>query len=208
MAKSGVALAGERIDVFGDVRAFNEACGVRMNAESGSIPDSDLVPSLQLIAEELNELDEAVGQRNLVEVADAVADLIYVMSGMLLRLGMTAPRLLRSVNPIGIPAPHRQGMWLLAEGYALKAHRELGKMFITSFGCGDVRRHAGYAAKALRELAGTLGIPLQAVWDEVQRSNMAKVVEGVVVRDPVTNKILKPDGWTAPDIAGVLERAG
>lgn len=52
-----------------------------------------------------------------------------------------------------------------------------------------------------------MGIPLQAVWDEVQRSNMAKVVGGVVVRDPDTNKVLKPAGWRAPDVAGVLKAA-
>ncbi|MCZ9634697.1 nucleoside triphosphate pyrophosphohydrolase family protein [Rhodococcus sp. BH5] len=52
-----------------------------------------------------------------------------------------------------------------------------------------------------------MGIPLQAVWDEVQRSNMAKVVDGVVVRDPESNKVLKPAGWRAPDVAGVLKAA-
>lgn len=49
------------------------------------------------------------------------------------------------------------------------------------------------------------GIPLERVWAEVQRSNMAKVdpVTGKVVRRE-DGKILKPEGWTAPDIAGVL----
>lgn len=49
------------------------------------------------------------------------------------------------------------------------------------------------------------GIPLERVWAEVQRSNMAKV-------DPATGKVkrredgkvLKPEGWTPPDIAAVL----
>lgn len=49
------------------------------------------------------------------------------------------------------------------------------------------------------------GIPLPAVWDEVQRANMAK-------RDPKTGKVrkneygkvLKPAGWTPPDIGWAL----
>lgn len=49
------------------------------------------------------------------------------------------------------------------------------------------------------------GIPLDRVWAEVQRSNMAKV-------DPATGKaahradgkILKPVGWTPPDVVGAL----
>lgn len=50
------------------------------------------------------------------------------------------------------------------------------------------------------------GIPLDRVWDEVQRSNMAKVdpVTGRVLRR-VDGKILKPDGWRGPDIEGAME---
>jgi len=46
------------------------------------------------------------------------------------------------------------------------------------------------------------GIPLDAVTDEVHRSNMAK--RGGPVRED--GKILKPPGWTPPDVAGVLAR--
>lgn len=46
----------------------------------------------------------------------------------------------------------------------------------------------------------TFGIPQDAVFDEVHRSNMAKV--GGPVRED--GKKLKPEGWTPPDIAGVL----
>lgn len=58
-------------------------------------------------------------------------------------------------------------------------------------------------------LAGTaleFGIPLDKVWDEVHRSNMAKVdsVTGRV-RYREDGKVLKPEGWTPPDIAKVLE---
>jgi NTP pyrophosphatase (non-canonical NTP hydrolase) len=44
------------------------------------------------------------------------------------------------------------------------------------------------------------GIDLRPVWDEVHRANMAK--EGGPRR--ADNKILKPDGWQRPDVAGVL----
>ena len=52
------------------------------------------------------------------------------------------------------------------------------------------------------------GIPLDAVWGEVQRSNMAKrdPKTGTVQRRP-DGKIIKPEGWRPPDIASVLEAA-
>lgn len=53
---------------------------------------------------------------------------------------------------------------------------------------------------------------MQALWDEVQRSNEAKAIEQPdgsfkVVRR-ADGKILKPPGWTPPDIAGVLRAHG
>lgn len=57
-----------------------------------------------------------------------------------------------------------------------------------------------------------LGLPMAELWAEVQRSNMAKAIEQPdgtfkVVRR-ADGKILKPDGWTPPDIAGILRAYG
>ena len=40
--------------------------------------------------------------------------------------------------------------------------------------------------------------------DEVTRSNLAKIVDGKAIRR-ADGKILKPAGWTPPDIAGALK---
>jgi predicted HAD superfamily Cof-like phosphohydrolase len=50
------------------------------------------------------------------------------------------------------------------------------------------------------------GIPLDKVFAEVHRSNMAKLVDGKVIRRE-DGKILKPAGWTPPDIAGIIASA-
>lgn len=68
------------------------------------------------------------------------------------------------------------------------------------------------AADALADLiyvaVGTaleLGIPLDRVWNEVQRSNMAKVdPETGKVRRRDDGKILKPDGWAPPDVKSAI----
>lgn len=51
--------------------------------------------------------------------------------------------------------------------------------------------------------AVSYGIPLDKVFDEVHRSNMAKLVDGKPIRRD-DGKILKPEGWTAPDIKKIL----
>jgi predicted HAD superfamily Cof-like phosphohydrolase len=74
--------------------------------------------------------------------------------------------------------------------------------------CDDLVGVADALADIIYIAVGTaieFGIPLDRVWAEVQRSNMAKV-------DPATGKalrredgkILKPDNWTPPNVAGAI----
>jgi predicted HAD superfamily Cof-like phosphohydrolase len=54
--------------------------------------------------------------------------------------------------------------------------------------------------------AVSYGIPLDDVFAEVHRSNMAKLVDGKVIRRE-DGKIQKPEGWTAPNIKKILTKA-
>lgn len=51
--------------------------------------------------------------------------------------------------------------------------------------------------------AVSYGIPLDRVFDEVHRSNLSKLVDGKPIRRD-DGKILKPEGWTPPDIKKIL----
>ena len=116
---------------YDDVKVFMEACGQN---ETGFGPQSELY--MELITEEFQELVEAFLNKDIVEIADACADLKWVVEG----------------------------------------------------------------------LEHTLNIPQQEVWDEVARSNLKKI-------DPITGKVLKredgkvmkPEGWTPPDIKSIFE---
>lgn len=51
--------------------------------------------------------------------------------------------------------------------------------------------------------AVSYGIPLDKVFAAVHESNMAKLVDGKPIRRE-DGKILKPEGWTPPDIKKIL----
>lgn len=125
-------------NVLDDVIRFHALAGIPI-AHEPVFPSAERIAlRLRLIAEEHGELIAAITTKDMVETADAIADLVYVAIGM----------------------------------------------------------------------AVEFGIPLTAVWNEVQRSNMAK-------RDPITGevlhradgKVLKPEGWTPPDIASIIKNA-
>lgn len=56
---------------------------------SPSIPSEDRCKlRVALIAEELKELEVAIAQKDIVEIADALADIQYVLSGAILEFGL------------------------------------------------------------------------------------------------------------------------
>jgi predicted HAD superfamily Cof-like phosphohydrolase len=80
---------------------------------------------------------------------------------------------------------------------------------------GDLEGAADALADLVYVAVGTahlMRVPLDEVWQEVQRSNMEKVrADGA--GDPRSTRghaldVVKPEGWQPPDIAGVLRRHG
>ena len=65
------------------------------NTFNAPVLDEPIIPSkarcelrVALLQEELNELKEAIEQNDLIEVADALADIQYVLSGAILEFGL------------------------------------------------------------------------------------------------------------------------
>ena len=52
--------------------------------------------------------------------------------------------------------------------------------------------------------AASYGIPLDLVFDEVHKSNMAKLGPDGKPKFREDGKVLKPEGWQAPDIKSIL----
>lgn len=63
-------------------REFHEVYGLRINElPTLRVPEAEKDMRVALIEEELEELKTALSQNDIVEVADALADLLYVVSG-------------------------------------------------------------------------------------------------------------------------------
>lgn len=117
---------------FDDVRDFHNKFNVPVRVNPGIPSIQESILREDLIDEETGELKYAMEQQDLIEIADGIADSIYVLIGTAL----------------------------------------------------------------------VYGIPLQEVWDEVQRTNMAKTGG----TKSAQGKILKPQGWLPPDINSILNK--
>ena len=119
---------------FTDVRDFHQAFAQRIGDKPEFPGDDERKLRVKLLREEFTEYLDGESFNDLVEVADAIADIIYIA-------------------------------------------------------CGT---------------AVSYGIPLDDVFAEVHRSNMAKLVDGKVIRRP-DGKVQKPEGWMPPDVKRILE---
>lgn len=80
------------------VREFHERFGVPV-VDSPKLPDLDrALLRYQLITEEYEEFREASANRNLIEVADSLADMVYVIYGTALEYGIDLDRVLDEVH--------------------------------------------------------------------------------------------------------------
>jgi predicted HAD superfamily Cof-like phosphohydrolase len=92
-------------------------------------------------------------------------------------------------------------------GLRVKLLREEFEEYLKAEGDNDLIEVADALADIIYIACGTAvsyGIPLDRVFAEVHRSNMAKLVDGKVIRRE-DGKVLKPAGWTPPDIKGAMD---
>ena len=189
--------------MFQRVAAFHRTFG-HLVADRPVLPGK-LVRKLRiaLLAEELQEFTVAHAAHDRVEMADALADICYIIAGTVVAYGIgpQGQDLFESPYDQSLPREevHDDGMarmlhdcfleYEMAEKSDNLPRIDLALMtFITSvFG-----------------VAWRLNIPLNAVFAEVHRSNMSKLMpDGSVLRRE-DGKILKGPDWSPPDIAGVL----
>ncbi|CDZ88996.1 hypothetical protein ACQR3W_21810 [Rhodococcus ruber] len=160
----------------------------------------------ELLAEEINEYLDADDNDDLVEVVDGLLDITVVAHGSRLAYGRDDTTFL-----IGI-AQRRQWhdrdarrRFRLAIEQSADAYFDAEDRGLLDDALIHLANLVQYAANALDGLVGEDAA--RACAGEVTRSNLSKIVDGKVLRSD-TGKILKPAGFTRPDIAGVLTAAG
>lgn len=96
------------------VAEFHEKFGHPVSETPGLIPDDRADLRWNLIYEELNELEYAQSEGDLVEIADALGDLLYVVYGAALEYGIDLDDVVEEIHRSnmkklgadGKPVPH------------------------------------------------------------------------------------------------------
>jgi predicted HAD superfamily Cof-like phosphohydrolase len=76
-------------DTIGAVEEFHNAFGISNNYEpTAELTESDILLRYKLMREENEEYLEAAQKGDLVEVADALGDMLYILCGTILKHGL------------------------------------------------------------------------------------------------------------------------
>jgi len=83
---------------FDDVRLFMKTFGQMVKTKPQFPDDKTMQLRFELIKEELNELKEAMDEKNLKEIADALTDILYVTYGAGFAYGIDLDKCFKEVQ--------------------------------------------------------------------------------------------------------------
>lgn len=103
---------------FNSVKEFHTAFGQRVGINPGLPDEQERLLRRKLIAEEFGEYADAENDNDLTEIADALADIIYIACGTAVSYGIPLDKVFAEV--------HRSNMAKLVDGKPI--YREDGKV--------------------------------------------------------------------------------
>ncbi len=161
---------------------------------------------MRLLQEEYNEFCDAYANNDLVEMADGLADMCYIIAGTCVSYGICPD------EPIDYPYEeiikqvdlfiHKPLNDVLGEVVAKYEIREAANDL------EEVKTQLMLLMSAIFGVALHLGLPLKTVFAEVHRSNMSKVEEDGLPRYREDGKLLKGSRYSPPDIRAILYPQG
>lgn len=80
------------------VRQFHETFGHPIATKPGMISKERLLERLDYIRSEVNELEDAIEAKDLIEIADALGDAMYFVLGTFVELGVNSQKIMAEIH--------------------------------------------------------------------------------------------------------------
>lgn len=202
------------LDTRNDVKNFMVAGDQTL---VGYTEQSDLY--MNLITEELiHELLKEYDRKNLVGIADGIADSIVVIEGFCHSLGLDLERIwdFTYEHPINHnDRGHAGNEYIneILEDYVSLRYtyydywtNKNNNYYKNGRDVQEYSKKCSYIFRSLLGLSLCLKLPIQEIWDEVARSNNSKISENGKVIKNEFGKIQKPATFSPADIESILKR--
>ncbi len=170
----------------------------------GYSDQSDLY--MKLITEELiHEFLKEYDNKNLVGIADGIADSIVVLEGFCHSLGLDLENIWKYVNEFSYSSEEIFSEFNVCE--ILSTYSDIRYNYsYKSKDLGWFEHRIGRMFRNLLIVSVYLNLPIQEIWDEVVRSNNSKISENGKVIKNEFGKIQKPSTFSPADIESILKK--
>ena len=174
------------------VTEFHRAFGQPIRTEPTIVPQNEFDLRARLLKEELDEYIDAYEADDIVGMADALGDMVVIVTGTTLVFGLNLEHLVRSYKTVN--------NWALTDAVysateSLTTLEEFGRTLaaVMVLTCEEADRR---------------GIPLRPVLYEIHASNMTKFGDDGTVLLREDGKVLKGPNFRLPNLAPILAQAG
>jgi predicted HAD superfamily Cof-like phosphohydrolase len=186
---------------FANVQKFNDTFGVVTRGENTNLRVREAKLRFGLIKEEFKELRVAFKTCDIVEIADALGDILYVTFGAAQAFGITEETLLAEIQKLD----DYKDTLILKD--VQKTMLALLRKAILINDPVSVATVLAVITKSVYDAAKVFDIDVDATVAAIHNSNMTKLAaDGSVIRHPETNKVLKGENYVTPtaDIEKIL----
>ena len=76
---------------------------------TADLPDAEIQQIVDLLDEEVGELRQALGRRDLVGIADGLGDVVYVVYGAALQFGIPLDDIVEAIHEANMTKPNSDG---------------------------------------------------------------------------------------------------
>jgi predicted HAD superfamily Cof-like phosphohydrolase len=197
------------IDYQGMVREFMVKHGQYRTACPGvEIPQDVAMLRVRLICEEHGELIAALHERDLVKVADALCDMLYVIYGTgdaygipLFPEGYPYNSQWFKTSPTFLSVDKCMSAYAQLSSYVTEVARVLARPTNDIGQFSEIRRRLEDLTSAVFKVAYSFGLPIEELFTEVHRSNMTK---GKLGGNQKGGKVGKSSSFEPPQLAQII----
>lgn len=163
----------------------------------------------RLMTEETAETLAALHENNVIEVADGLADLLYVVYGTAVSYGAPCEDAFITTRRQPVTSFSRAAVLSFTTAVLPRLWHAC-QVLEKPQAAGDIGQSLYALAREVCTFAAAWGMPMKELFAEVQRSNMTKTFAGAKNtaggKYPAGVKAKGPD-YQAPDIKGILDQA-
>jgi predicted HAD superfamily Cof-like phosphohydrolase len=109
------------------VRQFHEVYEVPVGAAPNELDDARLELRLRLIRDEVSELEDASRARDMIEMLDALGDIVYVCHGMAIEMGVDLNAVIAEIHRANLSKLGADGRPIINDG-VIKPALPIGKV--------------------------------------------------------------------------------